>query len=101
VWALEAYGAAHILQEMLTVKSDDLIGRTRAYSAIIQGSPIPESTIPETFKLLVRQLNGLGLGLDTISYDSSSIDDGEETNTVASAETPATSEDKVVLEDSV
>ncbi|MFA6981587.1 MAG: DNA-directed RNA polymerase subunit beta [Patescibacteria group bacterium] len=69
VWALEAYGAAHTLREMLTVKSDDLIGRTRAYSAIIQGEPIPESTIPETFKLLVRQINGLGIGLSTVSYE--------------------------------
>ncbi|OGC48717.1 DNA-directed RNA polymerase subunit beta, partial [candidate division WWE3 bacterium RBG_16_37_10] len=63
VWALEAYGAAHVLKEMLTIKSDDLIGRTQAYSAMIQNKPIPESNIPETFKLLVRQMNGLGLGL--------------------------------------
>ncbi|HLC93781.1 MAG TPA: DNA-directed RNA polymerase subunit beta [Patescibacteria group bacterium] len=66
VWALEAYGAAHVLKEMLTIKSDDLLGRTQAYSSMIQGKPIPEATIPETFKLLVRQLNGLGLGLETI-----------------------------------
>jgi DNA-directed RNA polymerase subunit beta len=66
VWALQAYGAAHILQEMLTIKSDDLVGRTQAYSAMIQGKPIPESTVPETFKLLVRQMNGLNLGLESI-----------------------------------
>ncbi|MBD3366074.1 DNA-directed RNA polymerase subunit beta [candidate division WWE3 bacterium] len=66
VWALEAYGAAHTLKEMLTIKSDDLIGRTKAYSSIIQGRPIVESTIPETFKLLVRQLNGLGIGLEPL-----------------------------------
>lgn len=66
VWALESYGAAHILNEMLTIKSDDLVGRTQAYSAIIQGDEIPEPTIPETFKLLVRQLNGLGIGLEAL-----------------------------------
>lgn len=70
VWALEAYGAAHTLNEMLTIKSDDLIGRTKAYSAVVQGKPIPESTVPETFKLLVREMNGLGLGLQSISYET-------------------------------
>ncbi len=69
VWALEAYGAAYILNEMLTIKSDDLVGRTQAYSAIIQGNEIPESTVPETFKLLVRQLNGLGIGLEVLMSD--------------------------------
>ena len=67
VWALEAYGAAHVLQEMLTIKSDDMLGRTQAYSAMIQGEEIPASTVPETFKLLVRKLNGLGLGLEAIA----------------------------------
>ncbi len=69
VWALEAYGAAHILKEMLTIKSDDMLGRTQAYSAMIQGKVIPESTVPETFKLLVRKLNGLGLGLEAYSAE--------------------------------
>jgi DNA-directed RNA polymerase subunit beta len=69
VWALEAYGAAHILQEMLTIKSDDMLGRTQAYSSIIQGKTIPPSTVPETFKLLVRKLNGLGLGLEIYSEE--------------------------------
>jgi DNA-directed RNA polymerase subunit beta len=69
VWALEAYGAAHILQEMLTIKSDDMLGRTQAYSSIIQGKTIPPSTVPETFKLLVRKLNGLGLGLEVYSSE--------------------------------
>jgi len=66
VWALEAYGSAHILNEMLTIKSDDLVGRTQAYSAILQGNELPEPTVPETFKLLVRQLNGLGIGLEAL-----------------------------------
>lgn len=63
VWALEAYGAAHVLQEMLTIKSDDFVGRTQAYRAILQGLPIPTPNIPESFKLLVRELNGLCLGI--------------------------------------
>ncbi|MCB9823791.1 DNA-directed RNA polymerase subunit beta [Candidatus Nomurabacteria bacterium] len=63
VWALEAYGAAHILKEMLTIKSDDWLGRTQAYKAILQGQPIPESNVPESFKLLIRELNGLCLNI--------------------------------------
>ncbi len=82
VWALEAYGAANILHEMLTIKSDDLAGRTRAYSAIIQGEKIPESTMPETFKLLVRQLNGLGIGIEALSFS----DDHEESDEEKGAE---------------
>jgi len=74
VWALEAYGAAHVLNEMLTIKSDDLVGRTQAYSAIIQGNEIPESTVPETFKLLVRQLNGLGIGLEALNSEEEKQD---------------------------
>lgn len=66
VWALEAYGAAHILREMITIKSDDLVGRTRAYKAILQGEEIPEATIPEAFKLLVRELNGMGIGIQPL-----------------------------------
>ncbi len=66
VWALEAYGAAHTLQEMLTIKSDDLFGRSKTYKAILQGEEIPASTIPESFKLLVRELNGLCLEIEPI-----------------------------------
>lgn len=69
VWALEAYGAAHILKEMLTIKSDDWLGRTQAYKAILQGQPIPESNIPESFKLLVRELNGLALGIEAVGQE--------------------------------
>jgi len=71
VWALEAYGAAHMLQEMLTIKSDDMLGRVQAFSALIQGNEIPGPTVPETFKLLVRKLNGLGLGLEAYSSEAS------------------------------
>jgi len=72
VWALEAYGAANILKEILTIKSDDMLGRTQAYSAMVQGKEIPESSVPETFKLLVRKLNGLGLGLEAYSSEEDS-----------------------------
>lgn len=63
VWALEAHRAAHTLQEMLTIKSDDVVGRARAFEAIVKGMEIPESTVPESFKVLVRELNALGLAV--------------------------------------
>jgi DNA-directed RNA polymerase subunit beta len=59
VWALEAYGAAHILQEMLTVKSDDVVGRVKTFEAIVKGTPIPEALVPESFKVLVKELQSL------------------------------------------
>ena len=61
VWALEAYGAAHTLQEILTVKSDDVNGRSRVYESIVKGENLPEPGIPESFNVLVRELQGLGL----------------------------------------
>ena len=67
VWALEAYGAAHILQEMLTIKSDDVVGRTKAYQAIIQGEDIPQALVPESFKVLVKELQSLGVSVETIN----------------------------------
>ncbi|MEX0616202.1 MAG: DNA-directed RNA polymerase subunit beta [Candidatus Woykebacteria bacterium] len=66
VWALEAYGAAHTLQEMLTIKSDDVVGRAKAFEAIVKGTEIPESTVPESFKVLVKELNGLGLKIELL-----------------------------------
>ena len=66
VWALEGYGAAHTLQEMLTIKSDDVPGRTRAYEAIIRGEPIKEINLPESFSVLVRELKGLGLNVELL-----------------------------------
>ncbi|MDO8498862.1 MAG: DNA-directed RNA polymerase subunit beta [bacterium] len=67
VWALEAYGAAHILQEMLTIKSDDVVGRTKAYQAIIQGTDIPQALVPESFKVLVKELQSLNVNVETIN----------------------------------
>lgn len=66
VWALEAYGAAYTLQEMLTIKSDDVVGRAKAFEAIIKGTEIPQALIPESFKVLVKELNSLGLNVQTI-----------------------------------
>ena len=64
VWGLEAHRAAYTLQEMLTIKSDDVVGRARAFEAIVKGTEIPDSTVPESFKVLVRELNALGLSID-------------------------------------
>ena len=69
VWALEAYGAAHTLQEMLTVKSDDLVGRNNVFHAIVDGRPIPEASIPESFRVLGRELQALGIHVELISED--------------------------------
>jgi DNA-directed RNA polymerase subunit beta len=66
VWALEGYGAAYTLQEMLTIKSDDVPGRTRAYESIIRGEPIKEINLPESFSVLVRELKGLGLNVELL-----------------------------------
>jgi DNA-directed RNA polymerase subunit beta len=63
VWALEAYGAAYTLQEMLTVKSDDTVGRVKAYEAIVKGENIPEPTIPESFKVLLKEIQSLALDI--------------------------------------
>ncbi len=66
VWALEAYGAAYTLQEMLTIKSDDVVGRAKAFEAIIKGEEIPQALIPESFKVLVKELNSLSLNVQTV-----------------------------------
>ncbi|MDP3974253.1 MAG: DNA-directed RNA polymerase subunit beta [Candidatus Daviesbacteria bacterium] len=66
VWALEAYGAAHILQEMLTIKSDDVVGRAKAFEAIVKGIDIPQALIPESFKVLVKELQALSISVDTV-----------------------------------
>ncbi|MCE2851278.1 MAG: DNA-directed RNA polymerase subunit beta [Roseiflexaceae bacterium] len=70
VWALEAYGAAYILQEMLTVKSDDVVGRVKTYEAIVKGVPIKEVGVPESFKVLIKELQSLGLSVDVLSDDA-------------------------------
>ena len=74
VWALEAYGAAHTLQEMLTVKSDDVVGRVKTYEAIVKGENVPEPGIPETFKLLIKELQSLGLDMRVYTKDNKEIE---------------------------
>lgn len=74
VWALEAYGAAHILQEILTVKSDDVVGRVRAYEAIVKGENIPEPGIPESFKVLIKELQSLCLDVKVLTEEDKEID---------------------------
>jgi DNA-directed RNA polymerase subunit beta len=74
VWALEAYGAAHILQEMLTIKSDDVIGRSKAYEAIIKGEEIQKPMLPEAFNVMVKELQSLCLQVDLISDQNHILD---------------------------
>ena len=69
VWALEAYGASRLLQEMLTIKSDDVEGRIKTYEAIVKGEPIPEPGMPEAFKVLVKEMQGLGLDVKILTAD--------------------------------
>ena len=78
VWALEAYGAAHMLQEMLTVKSDDVQGRVRTYEAIVKGEPIGEPGVPASFKVLVKELQSLGLAVEAVTEDDEVIRFGRE-----------------------
>jgi DNA-directed RNA polymerase subunit beta len=74
VWALEAYGAAYTLQEILTVKSDDIVGRVKTYEAIVKGENIPEPGIPESFKVLIKEMQSLGLDVRVLSDDDREIE---------------------------
>jgi DNA-directed RNA polymerase subunit beta len=73
VWALEAYGAAHTLQELLTVKSDDVVGRVKTYEAIVKGDDVLEPGIPESFKVLVKELQSLGLAVEVLNEDEEEV----------------------------
>ncbi len=74
VWALEAYGAAYTLQEILTVKSDDVVGRVKTYESIVKGENVPQSGVPESFKVLVKELQSLGLDIKVLNKDHEEID---------------------------
>jgi DNA-directed RNA polymerase subunit beta len=80
VWALEAYGAAHILQEILTVKSDDTVGRVKTYEAIVKGEDIVEPGVPESFKVLVKELQSLGINVEVLNDDEQKIQFVEDTS---------------------
>ena len=73
VWALEAYGASRVLQEILTVKSDDVIGRVKTYEAIVKGENIPEPGIPEAFKVLIKELQSLSLDIKVLGENKEEI----------------------------
>ncbi len=74
VWALEAYGAAYTLQEILTVKSDDVVGRVKTYEAIVKGENVPEPGVPESFKVLIKELQSLGLDVRVLSEDNTEVE---------------------------
>lgn len=74
VWALEAYGAAYTLQEILTVKSDDVVGRVKTYEAIVKGENIPEPGVPESFKVLIKELQSLGMDVKILAEDEEEIE---------------------------
>jgi DNA-directed RNA polymerase subunit beta len=76
VWALEAYGAAHTLQEILTVKSDDVNGRSRVYEAIVKGQNLPEPGIPESFNVLVKELQALGIHVKMAANEGNGLGSG-------------------------
>ena len=74
MWALEAYGAAHTLQEILTVKSDDVVGRVKTYEAIVKGENVPEPGVPESFKVLVKELQSLCLDVSVLNENREVIE---------------------------
>jgi DNA-directed RNA polymerase subunit beta len=78
VWALEAYGAAYTLQEMLTIKSDDTVGRVKAYEAIVKGENIAEPQVPESFKVLLKEMQSLALDVGVISEEGTEVEVREE-----------------------
>ena len=80
VWALEAYGAAYTLQEILTVKSDDVVGRVKAFEAIVKGQSIPKPGVPESFKVLIKELQSLALDIKVLDKDNNEIDLRQDTD---------------------
>jgi DNA-directed RNA polymerase subunit beta len=82
VWALEAYGAAYTLQELLTVKSDDVVGRVKTYEAIVKGENVPEPGVPESFKVLIKELQSLGLDVKVLTEEAEEVQIKEEEDDV-------------------
>lgn len=74
VWALYAYGAAHVLQEMITIKSDDVVGRVKVYEALVKGNPIPKSGIPESFRVLIKEFQALGLDITVLNEEGNYVE---------------------------
>jgi DNA-directed RNA polymerase subunit beta len=88
VWALEGYGAAHTLQEMLTIKSDDVVGRSKTYEAIVKGEPIKQPNVPESFRVLVKELQSLGLDVELLGEGGQVMSAAEEPPVEAPAVQP-------------
>ncbi len=97
VWALEAYGAAHMLQEILTIKSDDVPGRSKAYEAVIKGEPIHKVNVPESFNVLIRELKGLGLSVELFSQEGKVL--GSEVDTEVDSSMPVLPADAAAIAD--
>ena len=105
VWALYAYGAAHVLQEMMTIKSDDVVGRVKVYEALVKGTPIPESGIPESFRVLIKEFQALGLDITILNEDGNYValkeleeeDDQDPYLTTDEFEKDAPVEEKIVV----
>ena len=100
VWALEAYGASYTLQEILTVKSDDVNGRVQTYEAIIKGENIPEPGVPESFKVLIKELQSLGLDIKVLREDGSEVEISEDTTALNQEVFSLLESDKPQMEDS-
>ena len=100
VWALEAYGAAHTLQEILTYKSDDVVGRVKTYEAIVKGEQIPKPGVPESFRVLVKELQALGLDMKVLDADEREIElrDMDEDDTVLNIDSADKKTDKLAQE---
>jgi len=98
VWALEAYGAAATLQEILTIKSDDVVGRSKTYESIIKGEPISNLYIPESFNVLVRELKGLGLNAELLDGNKqiTDFDESIEKAAIAGDDEEASASEEVV-----
>ena len=96
VWALYAYGAANVLQEMMTVKSDDVVGRVKVYEALVKGEPIPKSGVPESFRVLIKEFQALGLDITVLGEDGNYHELKELEDKDTNASTPESEVDKVI-----
>ena len=104
VWALEAYGAAYTLQEILTVKSDDVVGRVKTFESIVKGQNVPPAGIPESFKVLIKELQSLGLDIKVLDKNNEEIDlkqnfDDEDAGLIPGNENINFDEENVAYED--
>ena len=110
VWALEAYGASHVLQEILTYKSDDVVGRVKVYEALVKGQPLPKPGIPEAFRVLIKEFQALGLDIsvinnndDVVSFDelerNANLDENPIAEEITNDETFKSFDEKENLDD--